>query len=386
MVSNPLDTYVEEITRCNRCGFCLATCPVYSVAHDEAVAPRGLLRLVRARYEDELPANDTYAERVFSCSLCGVCTPTCPSGVKVDRILHAAREDLADQDMLPPTLEQMSRSLCTSHHLGSKVAEGSMAWAEDLPHVSDRQGSEEELAYFVGCVSSAHPAAQSVFRSLVRVLERMRRDYTLLAGEEWCCGYPLFANGERDRARELMDHNVATMHSLGVKRVLCTCASCYHMWANVYPDEMGDLGLEVVHAAQFLADLLTDQQPAMRPLSARATYHDPCYLGRGSGIFDAPRQVLASIPQIELVEMVTNRANALCCGDGGNLEIFDPNLSQEVTRLRLAEAQDTNAQILVTACARNKRTLADAAARHNVSLEVLDVVELVERATRELGT
>jgi Fe-S oxidoreductase len=217
---------------------------------------------------------------------------------------------------------------------------------------------------------------------MVQVLDRMGQDYTLMASEEWCCGYPLLANGQRDRARELMEHNVEAMRSVGAKRVLCTCASCYDMWSHVYPEEIGDLGLEVVHSAQFLADLLTSQQPTMRSLSARATYHDPCDLGRGSGIYDAPRQVLASIPDLVLVEMATNKTNALCCGDGGNLEVYDPYLSQKVAKLRLAQAQDTNSQILVTACARSKRTLAAAISRGNVSLEVLDIVELVEQATR----
>jgi len=382
-VNNPLDAYAEEIIRCNKCGFCLATCPVYDVLRDEAIAPRGLLRLVRAVYDGQLSPSDDYAQRIFSCSLCGVCTPTCPSGVEVDGILQAAREDLAAGGMLPGVLQEMGRRVQASHHLVEEAAEAPLAWAEGLSHPPQGLASRAELVYFVGCVASAFPAAHSIPRSFIQVLERAGQRYSLLAAEEWCCGYPLLANGQRDAARELMAHNVEVVRSIGAERVVCTCASCYHTWAHIYPQEAGDLGFEVIHAAQLLADLLAEGKLVMQSLSRQVTTHDPCELGRKSGSYDAPREVLAAIPDLTLVEMALNGANAFCCGEGGNLEVFDPELSEAVARRRLAQAQATGAQVLVTACARNKRTLASAASRHDAPLEVLDIVEVVERATRE---
>jgi len=381
-VTNLLDAYAEEIVRCNKCGFCLATCPVYDVRRDEAIAPRGLLRLVRALYEGQLSASATYAQRLFSCSLCGVCAPTCPSGVKVDGILQAAREDLAEKEMLPTVLEELGRRVQANHHLVVEATEAPLAWAEDLPHPPEGLGSEAGLVYFIGCVGAAFPEARSVPRSFVQVLERAGQGYGLLAGEEWCCGYPLLANGQRDEARELMAHNLEVVRSMGAERVVCTCASCYHVWAHIYPQEMGDLGLEVIHATQLLADLQAEGKLTMKSLPRQVTYHDPCELGRVSGIYDVPRQVLAAIPDLTSVEMALNRVTAFCCGEGGNLEVFNPGLSQAVAGRRLAQAQATGAQILVTACARNKRALAAAASRNDGPLEVLDIVELVEQATR----
>ena len=112
------------------------------------------------------------------------------------------------------------------------------------------------------------------------------------------------------------------------------------------------------------------------------TYHDPCELGRHGEIYDAPRQVLAAIPDLTLLEMTLSRANAFCSGEGGNLEVLSPGLSREIAGRRLTQAQATGARALVTACARNKRILAAAAVRSDTSLEVLDIVELVEQATR----
>lgn len=230
-------------------------------------------------------------------------------------------------------------------------------------------------------MASAFPEAYSIPRAFVRVLERAGRRYALLGGEEWCCGYPLIVNGQRDEARELMAHNLEVVRSLGAERVAFTCPSCYHVWAQIYPQELGDLGLEVIHATQLLAELVAERALMVGPLPWRATYHDPCDLGRRSGIYDAPRQVLAAIPELTLVEMAESGANGFCCGGGGNLEILDPELSQDVARHRLAQAQATGAQVLVTACGRCKHALAAAARRNSVPMEVLDIVELVEEAT-----
>jgi len=383
-VNNPLEAYAEEIIRCNKCGFCQATCPVYDVRRDEASAPRGLLRLIRALYDGQLsPPSDGYAQRIYRCSLCGVCAPTCPSGVEVDGILQAARDDLAARGLLPTALQDLGRTVQASHHLLEDAAQAPLAWTEELPHPPEGLGSRAELVYFVGCVASAFPAAHSIPRAFVQVLERAGQRYTLLAGEEWCCGYPLLVNGQRGEARELMAHNLETVRSLGAEGVVFTCPSCYHLWAHIYPQELGGLGFEVIHATELLADLLANEELAMGPLPWQVTYHDPCDLGRRSGIYDVPRQVLAAIPGVTLVEMTENRANAFCCGGGGNLDAFDPALSQAVAGRRLAQAQATDAQVLATACGRCKRALAAAAHRNGVPMEVLDIVELVERATRK---
>ena len=379
-MNNPIDAYAEEIIRCNRCGLCLAACPVYDVRRDEAVAPRGLLRLTRALYDGELSPSRDYAQRLYSCSLCGVCAPTCPSGVEVDAILQAARQDSAARGLLPAALEELGCRVQASHHLVEDAAQAPLTWTEGLPQSPDELRSSTDLVYFVGCVASSIPVAQSIPRAFVQVLERAGQEVALLGGEEWCCGYPLLVNGQKDEARELMAHNVESVRSLGAKRVVFTCPSCYHVWAHVYPQEIGDLGFEVIHATQLMADLLAEGDVAMQPLPVEVTYHDPCDLGRRSGIYDAPRQILEAIPELSLVEMAQNRANAFCCGAGGGLDTFDPELSQAIAGRRLAQAQGTGAQILVTACGWCKRALADAAHQHDVPIEVLDIMEVVERA------
>jgi len=139
------------------------------------------------------------------------------------------------------------------------------------------------------------------------------------------------------------------------------------------------LGFQVIHATELVASLVRQGRIRLGPFEGKVTYHDPCDLGRHSGIFDAPREILASIPGLELLEMEDNREMSLCCGGGGDVEMADADLASAVARRRLAQAEETGARYLVSACQQCKRTLATAARRNKVRLKVLDILELVSK-------
>jgi heterodisulfide reductase subunit D len=198
----------------------------------------------------------------------------------------------------------------------------------------------------------------------------------------------MFINGEVSRAAELIRHNVEAVQAMGVKKVVMTCASCSHFWKHSYPAALGveklqDLGLEVQHATEFLADLLEMGDLKLRELDETVTYHDPCDLGRKGGVTEAPRRVLARIPGLRLVEMVENRDSSQCCGGGGNLESFAPEVSQAVARNRICQAAEVGASTLVSACQQCERTLAGAARAEGVRIRVKDVAEIVLEALED---
>ncbi|HID86829.1 MAG TPA: (Fe-S)-binding protein, partial [Anaerolineae bacterium] len=167
------------------------------------------------------------------------------------------------------------------------------------------------------------------------------------------------------------------MRATGAGCVVMSCPSCYHTWKNHYPLE----GVEVLHTVQFLLRLLEEGRIAPQgEFARRVTYHDPCDLGRKSGLFEEPREILARIPGLTMVEMEAHRADALCCGGGGNLESVDAGLSAAVAARRLAQAKAVGAEVIVTACQQCKRTLMGAVRRERAHIEVLDVVELVWQA------
>lgn len=377
----------EEALYCVRCGLCLSVCPGYRYSLNETDSPRARVALVRAVKEGLLEApTDGYAAAFFRCLLCGACTFVCPSGVAMDRILELTRGELAGLGLLPQALSELDNRIAQYRNISAEGNEGRLIWADNLPTPPTGLGKERaEIAYFVGCVGSFFPSSYKVPQSLVQIFDRVGVDYVLLGGSEWCCGYPMFINGELERARELVHHNIAAVRAMGVKKVVTTCPSCFYFWKYSYPQinksaNQQNLGLEVQHATEFLAELLETDNLKLRELRENVTYHDPCDLGRKGGVIEAPRRILAQIPGLRLVEMAENRDSSHCCGGGGNLETFAPEVSKAVARRRIRQAAAVGAGTLVSACQQCERTLANAARDERIRIRIKDITEVVLEA------
>jgi Fe-S oxidoreductase len=226
-----------------------------------------------------------------------------------------------------------------------------------------------------------YPRVYSVPQSFVQILEQAGEDFTTLGGDEWCCGFPLEIAGMGHEVPELARHSVETVRAIGARRLVTTCPSCYHTWAHQYPRLLGEpLGFEVLHATEFLADLIDEGKIELHGFRFPVTYHDPCDLGRTSGIYDAPRRIIQAIPGIEFTEMAENRELALCCGGGGDAEMADAELTAAVGKRRIEQAQETGAKVVVSACQQCNRTLAEAARKNRIRVRAMDITEVVWRA------
>jgi heterodisulfide reductase subunit D len=149
------------------------------------------------------------------------------------------------------------------------------------------------------------------------------------------------------------------------------------MWREYYPHKF-----EIYHVTQYLNQLIISGDLALKELELSVTYHDPCDLGRGSREYEAPRQVIRSIPGVKLVEMAHSRENCLCCGGGGNLEMIDSGLTADIARAKIDEVLKTGAEAVVTACQQCVRTMSTCARRNKLPLEVMDIVQLIQRALK----
>jgi heterodisulfide reductase subunit D len=216
--------------------------------------------------------------------------------------------------------------------------------------------------------------AYGILQDLVDILQAAEVDFTTLGIEEWCCGYPLLSAGLP--VTDVVMHNLQVVKASGAKTLVTTCPSCYHMWRHSYSPDF----IQVLHSTEFLADLVEAGRVPLRRLEMRVTYHDPCDLGRKSGVYDAPRRLIQAIPGVELVEMEASGQDAMCCGGGGNLESLDPELSRAIARLRLEQAQEVGAEAIVSACQQCERTLTMAARREKIRIKVMDVVQLLRAA------
>jgi len=377
----------DEYLHCIRCGLCLSTCPLYQLTLNETNSPRARVALLRAVREGLIEApTDRTAASFFGCLLCGACTFTCPSGVTVDRLLELTRGEMSDLGLKPEPLVALSERIAKGHNISGESNENRLMWADNLPSRPTGIGKHQaEVVYFVGCVSAMFPRSYSVAQSFVEVLEKAGVDYALLGEQEWCCGYPQAISGEPEKARATMRHNLEAVRAMGAKTLVSTCPSCNHFWRHTYPVALEeDLGFDVVHATEFLADLLeADRLPLRDDLREQVvTYHDPCDLGRKSGVFEAPRRILDQIPGVTLVEMPENREGSHCCGGGGNLESFDPELSEAVAARRIRQAAETGAKTVVSACQQCERTLFSAARSERIRVRAKDIVELVLDAAK----
>ncbi|MFX0185544.1 MAG: (Fe-S)-binding protein [Candidatus Hodarchaeota archaeon] len=373
-----LNNIVKEFDRCIKCGLCLATCPICKELLLEKYTPRGKIQLAKFYTQGELDLSDHYWDIFAKCLLCGACSTTCPSGVDLKRVLLSVREEIANKKDLHPRMEKTLKSLYTKRNISDSDNTERGEWRVFLDDLPDHmyQKDKAEVVYFVGCVASFFPMVQPIPEKFVQILEMANADFSILAEEEWCCGFPLIAAGIPEKMKELIVHNLEKVKSLEAKTVVFSCPSCYIIWKKYYNTD-----LELLHTTQFIEKLIDARAIPLGELNITVTYHDPCDLGRNSGVYDAPRTILKSIPGLTLVELENSKAQSICCGGGGNIQMIDAALSGSLAQKKIGEIQETNVNIVVTSCQQCVRIIKSRARIQNIDLKVMDITELVLQST-----
>ena len=382
---------ILQLDACSNCCVCADVCPAVSATEDGQLS--GVYRLAELRkimrsrsgilrrfFGKKAPAWEQlkqFSQTVYRCTLCGRCQQTCPSGIMLRDLWLSLRQDLVHSAAYPKKVDMIRENVAGSHNVFDEDNEERGDWVEDLRdppehgYVKDRA----DVVYFTGCVAAYFPMAQQIPLALSSVFDAAGVDFTLLAEEEWCCGFPLLGAGLRDNLKDLIAHNIEAVQAKGARRVVFACPSCYQMWREYYPHKF-----EIYHVTQYIHQLITSGQLALNELDLTVTYHDPCDLGRGSREYDAPRRVIGAIRGVELVEMDHNREDCLCCGGGGNLEMIDGKLSGEIAKAKIDEVTATGAKAVVTACQQCVRTMNTYVRRNKLTIEVMDIVQLVQKA------
>ena len=395
----------DDLFTCSRCGTCLSICPVYRQTLDEGYAPRGKLSLIEAVANDKIPFTEKVSQRLYTCTMCNYCTKECPSGVKIDELFRAVRADLVASKKYPEILDLLKERIKKAYNVTFDSNQGRLDWLKQIPDLKIEEYIKDtaEVVYFVGCVSSFSPRSFVSPRAIIQILKRAGVDFTLLGEDEWCCGFPLLSSGMIGEVKFLAEHNIEMVKNKGAKILITSCPSCYHTWMHEYPDLRAATGdkagdgvengagsgggdFEIIHISQYLLRLINQKKIKLNPISAnqidlRVTYHDPCDLGRNSGIIEEPREVIRRIPGVNLVEMPFKKLLANCCGGGGNLESLNPQLAAKIAEARVDEIISTKAEIVVSACQQCERTLSNAVKKKKSQIDykirVMDISELV---------
>lgn len=233
------------------------------------------------------------------------------------------------------------------------------------------------MLYFRGCV--VREKLPGISHATEKILKIAGIDYTLLDNES-CCGSFLMRTGFKEDAEEVMKNNLQAILASNEKTVLVSCAGCYNTLKNDYK-ALFDVELNVVHTSELINDLIDGNRIQVKPVEKTVTYHDPCHLGRHSGIYEEPRDVIRS--GAELVEMVRNRERSRCCGAGSGVKAAFPLLASDVADKRIQDAEETGAEILATTCSFCILNLENAVEkRKNLNekgsdLRVMDLTELI---------
>ena len=380
---------------CTECGQCLTVCPAVAASGDADLSAQvrmhNLKKLLREgnffwKALNEMLGREPlatpqvlkdYGLSVFRCSLCGDCEEVCPAGLPLKDMWLSLREELSRTGDAPDKIRMIRANLDGSHNVFDEENDERGDWVDDMrkPPRGGCVKDSAEVVYFTGCVGAYFPLAQKIPMAFVEILDAGGVDFTIMAGDEWCCGFPLQGSGQSEGLPAIIAHNVAAAKARGARKVVFTCPSCYQIWREAYPPEF-----ELVHASEMVAQLVLEDRLPLGELPMTVTYHDPCDLGRGGRVFDEPRAIMARIPGLTLVEMEHNREHCLCCGGGGNLEMIDPDLSAAMAKRKVEEAVATGAEAIITNCQQCVRTMMTYAKRNKVNIDVMDMSQLVAKS------
>ena len=316
---------------------------------------------------------------VWSCTTCGACVQECPVDIEhVDTIVDLRRALVMGESRFPAEAGAMLRNLESRSNPWGVAQSQRADWAEgmDVPVVN---GVAPEYLYWVGCAGSFDERARDISRAVAELLQRAGVSFAILGPRELCTGDPARRMGNEFLFQTLAEQNVATMNEVGVTKVIANCPHCFNTLRNEYPQYGGNY--EVIHHTELLGRLVADGR--LRPTEEVETllaYHDPCYLGRHNQVYDAPRDVLASVPGVRTVEMPRHKERGMCCGAGGARMWMEEGIGKRINAERMDEAAATGADTVGVACPYCLIMLDDGAKGRGDTTEVLDIAQVVRRS------
>jgi Fe-S oxidoreductase len=385
-----LDAYA-----CIMCNRCQEACPAYATG--KVLSPAAMEinkryalnlegRRLEAgeRSESSLTEFAISKEAVWGCTACGACVQVCPVGNEPMRDILEIRQHLVlMENNFPEPLQTAFRGMERAMNPWSVPPEKRLDWAEGLPIKTVDDENDVELLWWVGCAPATDPQAQSSARAFAALLDQAGVEYVVLGTRERCTGDSARRSGNEYLFDELARVNVETLNHVAPKRIVTTCPHCLHTLKNEYPAFGGRY--DVVHHTTLIQELLQAGRLSLESHDGvpEMTFHDPCYLGRQNGVFDAPREALRQTGG-DLKEMPRSREQSFCCGAGGAQMWKEEEQGEErVSTARIREAQTTGGEVLAVACPFCKIMLTDAAKSEGGQLQVRDVVEiLADRTTK----
>jgi Fe-S oxidoreductase len=354
-----------------RCGFCRENCPAYSQLKLDSYAAKGKMTILYHLLKGNLELDKAVAERVFACTSCGLCDVAC--GYNQSEAIHEMKTVLYDHGVEVP--EGYRRVSTKTRESGNPYSADVNEGSHYLGSIPESRLSTAEYTLFLGCTQIYREREE--IDSLLKILRAAGVSFKVLT-DPVCCGSPAYRVGDESQARRQAEKVREILVESESNNLLVSCAGCHRMLSHDYQNLLDEPPtFRVLHIMELLQDIIDNGRLELPSLNVKVTYHDPCHLGRHSGIFEEPREILRSVHGIELVEMEWNRKFAKCCGAGGGFRSGREEDAIAIAADRVHEAEATGASILVTSCPFCLRNLQDGADSTESETEVTSVISLI---------
>ncbi len=357
-----------RVLTCIQCGKCTGSCP------ESGRTPFNVRMLVRKKQfqrtiEESIP---------WYCTSCGACTIRCPRDVKPSEVIIEIRSSFVENGDIPVSIQKALENTMVQRNPWGRSRGKRGAWVEKVgdvavPHVSE---TESKRLLFTCCIQAYDPRCMVIPQNVAKILAKGGVEFGVLGEEEACCGNEIRRIGESGLFEELQEENTAAFQEYGVKEIIALSPHCM----NALKKEYGELGIKVVHYTEVVADLIASGALTLNGSYAKKViYHDPCFLGKQNGVFDAPRDILRAINGVELLEFAKARETSLCCEGGGGRMFYETEgtVGERNSDKRVAEAIEKGADIIATACPFCVMTLEDPATEKGQTVKELSEI-LVE--------
>jgi len=369
---------------CSQCGYCIDDCDQFYARGWESQSPRGKWYWLREYMEGKVKWDQKMVDTFLVCTTCEMCNLRCSSVLPIETSWMKLRGKLINEEnrMTFPPFEIMAASLRKEGNIWAVYRKNRTDWFPEELWEQHGAHQQAEIAYFAGCTVSY--VEEDIGQATVTALDAAGVDFTCMGNAENCCGTPMLVAGKWDVFEEIMRQNIAMMQKAGVETVTTSCPACDMMWRVVYPQWAKKLGIEynlqAKHYSEILAEAMAEGKLQFtHEVPAVVTWHDSCHIGRGSGVYEPPREIIKAVPGAEFREMAHNRDSGFCCGSVLTL-IKEPEVAKKIGYHRLKEAIDVGAEKVLALCPCCEFQLRVTTEKTGAPLEVMDLAHFVCRA------
>ena len=371
---------------CSQCGFCVNECDQFYGRGWESQSPRGKWYWLREYLEGRTEWSQKVVDTFLACTTCELCNLRCCTVMPIESSWMEMRGLLIEEkkQMTFPPFEMMAAALKSEGDIWAGYRKNRSKWFPD--DLQEKHGPDRKAKniYFAGCTASY--VEHDIAMASVRLLDAAGVDFSYLGEKESCCATPMLVAGKWELFAETMKKNIQAVKEAGADTVITSCPACDMMWRHVYPEWAKKLGIEFGINTRHYSEIVSEQIksgefsfPDNQHESTTVTWHDSCHIGRVSGVYNPPRDLIKAVPNVTFVEMNHNRENAHCCGSVLTL-LKDPPVAAEVGKMRIEEAVGAGAEKVLALCPCCEFQLRVSADKKNLPVEIVDLARFASSA------